>query len=245
MNDISKNTLLKIKYQRIIPRSRRYFLFKHSSIWVLFGISILFGSIASGVAIFQLTTAEWDLYRHLQHSLPEFVLLVMPYFWLIFLAGFSTAAYCYFRRTEGGYRYRVATVVLLSVVLSITGGTGLFAVGFSERLEAVFQETLPFYPEIADHRRKMWMRPRDGLLAGKIIEVLGKDAIRLSDLNGKKWVVDTTRATWRGRLMPTANLEIKLLGTMDGADNFSAMEIRPWQGRGKRRRMQHKDHGEP
>lgn len=245
MNDISKNTLLKIRHQRITPRSRRYFFFKRFAIWAMFAISILLGSVASGVAIFQLTNAEWDLYRHLNHSLPEFILLVMPCFWLVFLAGFSTAAYYYFRRTDGGYRYRVATVILLNVLLSIVAGTGLFAVGFSERMEAVFQETVPFYTGVTAHRRKMWMRPADGLLAGRIIAVPDAETIALSDLNGKIWAIDTAHAIRRGRLEPAVGLEIKILGTMEGPDRFTAMEIRPWNGRGNRRHMMHQKHRNP
>lgn len=237
MNDISKNTLQKIKHHQIKPYPRRYFFYRRAIVWGVFGIFILLGSIASAVAIYQLKNAEWDLYQHLAHSLPEFVLLVMPYFWLVILLGFTVAAYHNFRQTRTGYRYRMVTVVLLSLLLSVAGGTTLFVAGFSEPLEAVFQENLPFYPGVASHRKKMWMRPRDGLLAGKIIKVLDRDTLRLLDHNGKLWIVDTTGAIWRGRLSPSENLEIKLIGKLKGGTHFSAREIRPWHGQGKRRHM--------
>ena len=132
-----------------------------------------------------------------------------------------------------GYRYRAATVVVLSVVLSVIGGIGIYATGLSERLETVFEETLPFYQGITAHHRKVWMAPDKGLLAGIIIDVTDDRMIRLKDLDGNEWDIDSTGATWRGRLSPAPGLEIKLMGTRTGEESFTAREVRPWFGRRK------------
>jgi len=126
MADISKDILQKIKKDKLRPYPKQYFLLKRSVIWTVFGLSIFLGSIASAIAIFQLRYAEWDLYKNLSHSLTEFVFLVIPFFWLIFLLGFTGLAYYYFRRTEHGYRYGAVWIILLSIVLSIIGGGLLY-----------------------------------------------------------------------------------------------------------------------
>ena len=135
MADISKDILQKIKKDEVRPYPKQYFLLRRSVIWTVFGLSIFLGSIAGAIALFQLRYAEWDLYKHLSHSLIEFVLLVIPFFWLIFLLGFIGFAYYYFRRTEHGYRYATLWIILLSIALSIIGGGLLYSTGLPERLE--------------------------------------------------------------------------------------------------------------
>jgi hypothetical protein len=234
MNDISKETLRKIKENGIVPRTKSYFLLKRSTVWGLFGLSIILGSIAASVAIFQIKNAEWDLFHHYRHSFLEFFLIFIPYFWGLFLIIFSIIAYYYFRRTQSGYRYRAATVVVLSVFLSLIGGVGIYSTGLSESMESVFEDALPFYRGVTAHRRMVWMSPEKGLLAGRIIDVTKEGIIRLKDLNGKEWNIIANEATWRGRLYPSRDLEIKLLGTMTGKNSFKAREVRPWHGRKKR-----------
>jgi hypothetical protein len=231
MNDISKDTLKKIKEHGIVPRPKGYFLLKRSTVWGLFGLSVLLGSISAGVAIFQIKNTEWELFQHYRHSILEFILLFIPCFWGLFLLGFSIVAHYYFRRTQSGYRYRASTAVAVSVFLSVIIGTGIYATGLSERLESIIEDTLPFYHGVTVHNRMVWMSPDKGLLAGKIVDAKEKGMIRLKDLNGKEWNVVVSGAVWRGRLSPVLDLEIKLIGTRTGEDSFIAKEIRPWAGR--------------
>jgi hypothetical protein len=240
MKDVSKHTLDAIKKQHISPRPRSFFFLKRSTVWGLFMLSIVLGALAGAVIIFQLSNAEWELYRHLRHSVIEFLLLVVPYFWVLFLGGLTALSFYYFRRTSGGYRYRTATVVLVNIVLSMLGGTVIHVSGFSERLEVMFQDTIPFYEGVESHKQKIWMAPERGLLAGKISAVMSNGRMVLRDLKGKEWQVDAAGATWRGRLSPVMGLEIKLIGRIDGKDGFIAEEIRPWRGRGKNQR--HREH---
>ena len=237
MTDISKDTLRKIKKHKVRPHPKRYFLFRHSATWTLFGLSILLGSVASGIAIFQIRHVEWDLYQHLGHGLIEFILLVFPYFWLIFLLGLTGFAYYSFRRTEQGYRYSTMWVVLQSIILSIIGGGLLYASGLSERLETVFQANIPLYRGLQEHKQRVWMSPRQGLLAGRIKKIMPGQKIQIEDLQGNYWEIDIGDTIWRGRLRPVENLRIKILGQMKGESEFIADEIRPWKGPRRRGRM--------
>ena len=57
------------------------------------------------------------------------------------------------------------------MVISITLGTGLYFNGFSERLENVFSEKIPYYNRLVYSCEEQWMKPERGLLAGTIIEI--------------------------------------------------------------------------
>jgi len=235
MMDTSQKILQKIKDNDVRPDPKWHFLFKRSVIWVVFFLSILLGSMASALAIFQLRYAEWDLYQHFRHSLAEFVLLVLPIFWLVFLLGFTGFAYYYFRRTEQGYRYRALWVVSGSIILSLIGGGFLYSTGLPEKLEPVFFDNMPFYQQWQARKQRVWMSPDKGLLAGRITTVISDRKIQIEDLEGATWEIDITDTLWRGRLKPAESLKIKIIGQKTGAGRFAAAEIRPWRGR--RRRM--------
>ncbi len=237
MNDISKDTLKKIKEQRIVPRTKNYFLLRRSTVWMLFGLSIVLGSLAASVAVFQINNAEWDLFKHYRHSVLEFILLFIPYLWILFLIGFSIIAFYYFRRTESGYRYRAVTAVVLSILLSVAGGFAVYKTGLSERIETAFEDNIPFYRGTSFHSRMVWMAPEKGLLAGKITGIAEDGTIKLTDLNGKEWEINAGDALWRGRLSAVPELEIKLIGSKTDNNCFTAKEIRPWRGRQKNQGM--------
>jgi len=236
MMDTSQKILRKIKDNNVRPDPKWHFLFRRSVIWAVFFLSILLGCMASALVIFQLRYAEWDLYQHFRHSLAEFVLLVLPVFWLVFLLGFIGFAYFYFRRTEHGYRYRALWIVSGSIVLSLIGGGFLYSTGLPEKLEPIFFDNMPFYQQWQIRRQHVWMSPAKGLLAGRITTVISDRKIQLEDLEGIIWDIDITDTIWRGRLKPVESLKIKLIGQKKGDCRFSAVEVRPWRGRHLRMR---------
>jgi len=240
MKDVSKNALQKIKQEKVRPYPKWHFVFKRSVIWTLFCFSILTGSIAAGIAIFQLKSAEWDIYKHLSHSFLECTLLIIPYFWLFFMIGFTGFAYYYFRSTGQGYKYNTLWVVLGSIVLSIIGGGILFTTEAPEKIETIFEDEVPFYRMMQNYKQKIWMSPEQGLLAGKITKIISKQKMQIKDLHGNMWVIDTAATTWRGRFLPAENLRIKILGNIKCKSQFIANEIRPWKGRRDKCRMHHK-----
>ncbi|WP_457565859.1 hypothetical protein [Caldithrix abyssi] len=233
MSDFNKKIIEKIKEENIEPYPKWYFLFKNFLIWLAVGLSLLLGSVASGVAIFQIQHTDWDLYQYLNRGLLEFVILMLPYFWLAFLIVVTGVAYYYFRHTERGYRFSALLVIVASILVSVAGGSVLYHSGLSERLEALFEEKIPFYRGVNDHKRMIWMSPEKGLLAGEITKILPNHRIRLTDLDGKTWEIDVANARWRGRWTYAEGQKIKIIGKMQAEGKFIAEEIRPWQRRGK------------
>ncbi len=114
-------------------------------------------------------------------------------------------------------------------------GTGIYFNGFSERLENVFLEKIPYYNRLVYSCEEQWMQPKRGLLAGTIIETeLLENNFILMDLNNNRWKIEASNAIWKRKITPATGLKIKLIGKLMGGNNFKAMEIRPWQqGQGR------------
>ncbi len=236
MTELSKKIIQKIERENIKPYSKWHFLFKRSVIWTLFMISVLSGALSSGVLIYQFQNTEWNLYEHYNHSLLEFIMIVIPYFWIVFLILFSILVFYYFRRTESGYRKNTAWVIFITLFLSFAGGAALNQMGLSEKVETSFQKRVPFYRSMIERRRRMWSAPRRGLLAGKIIKIEAQNNLLLVDFHKRVWQIDISEARIRGRMALKEELRIKIIGKITGNLEFKAREIRPWMGRGMRRR---------
>ena len=61
MSDLKKNILEKISDQEITPKSRWWYIIGHVSLWSVFVLAILVGSLAFGMLIFEIFSSEWQL----------------------------------------------------------------------------------------------------------------------------------------------------------------------------------------
>lgn len=234
MKNISNEVLKKIKDNNIKPKPRWYFITKNYFIWLLFGISIILGSFAFSMVLFITKQLDWDIYHYIGESFLKTVFVSLPYLWLIFLILFIGVAYYNFIHTKRGYRFKFISILLISLIISVTLGTGLYFNGFSERLENVFSEKIPYYNRLVYTCEKQWMQPERGLLAGTIMKIeLPENNFILKDLNNNKWKIKANRAIWKGKLTPTPGLKIKLIGKLMDDNTFEATEIRTWQGQGQ------------
>lgn len=185
--DISKQVLQKIKQEKIAPEPRWKFLLKDYAVWIFFGISILLGGLATAVIIFLTQNSGWEIYSQGQASWLKFILLNIPYFWLLFFALFIFAAYYNFYHTTSGYRYRFFYILLISVACSIMFGSVIYGVGLGEKIEDIFYRKVPFYEEMMLHRQELWQQPKRGFLVGEI--KVDKEKIILLDPERNEWVL--------------------------------------------------------
>ncbi len=235
MKNISNEVLKKIKDNNIKPKPRWYFITKNYFIWSIFGISIILGSFAFSMILFIIKQLDWDIYHYIGESFLKTVFVSLPYLWLIFLILFIGVAYYNFIHTKRGYRFKFISILLVSLIISITLGTGLYFNGFSEKLENVFLKKIPYYDRLVFSCEEQWMRPKRGLLAGTITEMgLPENSFIIKDLNNNQWEIEAGKAIWKGKIAPEIDLKIKLIGKLIDDNNFEAMEIRPWQqGQGR------------
>lgn len=235
MENISNEVLKKIKDNHIKPKPRWYFITKNYFIWLIFGISIILGSLAFSMVLFMVRQLDWDIYRYIGNNWLETIFISLPYLWLIFFILFIWVAYYNFVHTKRGYRFKFISILLMSLVISIILGTGLYFNGFSERLENIFSEKIPYYNSLVYSCEEQWMQPKRGLLAGTIMEIgLPENGFTLRDLENSHWKIEVSNVIWKGKITPTPGLKIKLIGELMGGNHFKAIEIRPWQkGQGR------------
>lgn len=117
MKDLSGTIIDKIKQENIRPYPKWRFTVSRGCIVVLFLTSILLGFLGTAIALFQIRNSEWELYHHAGHSFAEFILLSLPWFWLLVLCGLTTVSFYYFRKMGRGYKYNTLLVVGVSLVM--------------------------------------------------------------------------------------------------------------------------------
>jgi hypothetical protein len=235
MDNLGDKVLRKIKEECICPKPRWQFLLKDYFIWFLFLIALLLGALAFCVALYVLTTNDWDLYQYLHTSFVGHILISIPYIWIIFLAIFVLIAHYNFKHTKSGYRRETYFVVGLSVVGSLFFGAFLHTLGTGEKIEEFVEASVPMYEKIAccGARKDIWDQPARGLLAGKIVTVMDERNFELRDFSGFDWQVQEDDDTLEyDPLQMQPGEDVKIIGEKKMDFVFWAREIRPWKDKG-------------
>jgi len=239
IKQIGDKALQMIKQKKISPRSK-WQCFLYSKIaWALSLIFIVIGSLAFSVVIYMVKNNDWDMYSHLGDSLAEFIIVTLPYFWIAFLILLVYLAFFSSKFTEEGYRYRLATLLSVGLLLNIGLGIIFYSIGFGRVIDSYLEDKVPAYHYMFINKAKMWTQPEKGLLAGLIISV-DKNQLAIKDYTGNLWNVDLAENVLiKGRIKIAVGLKINIIGEKQDDNNFLAKEIRPLLGRGLRdgRRM--------
>lgn len=228
MSNLSKSIIGKIKKEKIQPTPKWVFLLKNSVVWGLFGLSVLFGSIALSIIFFQARSTGWDIYRQLDDGMVEFILLTLPYFWILLMVGFLLLALYHFRHTKIGYRYNVFAIIGLSLIVSLVLGATLYASGFSGKLETLFQK-IPHYEKLHIGKQMLWQKPERGRLAGTILDLKGSKILILQDLRKNSWKINISNAQIEGDLTLKKGHRIRMVGEILRVGHFQAEVIGPWR----------------
>lgn len=230
MTDLSKHILEEIKDQKITPRPKWEFLVRDYVIWGIFGLFVLIGSISVSVFIFMITDRDWDIYQNLGKGFGEFLLVSIPYFWIILIAAFSIFAYYDLRKTREGYKYTFTKIGLLNIGLSVLLGTIFFATGFGGRIENALADNIPFYHMMTPLRtEQLWNSPERGLIVGEITDFIGEDDFNIRDLQNKNWLITCINCLWRGGARANTGIVVKILGKQLDDGTLQATEVRPWK----------------
>jgi hypothetical protein len=227
MNDFSKEILEKIKKEKVHPRPRWYFLTRNYFFWLMFAFTTLLGGIAFGMILFITSNLDWDIYQYLGLSLPEAVMLSLPYLWIALLALFLFVTYYNFIHTRTGYRYRFIFIFLISLLISVLLGVGFYHYGLTETVERQLRTRIPGYQRMVYTSENQWMQPEKGLLSGTIIAIdPERKSLQLRDYHGKEWTIDINQAMIRGNMSLIENIEIRIIGQKEAENVFMATEIR-------------------
>lgn len=234
--DNSTRLIEKIKDEQVKPLPRWRFTFKNTLLWIAFISCVLFGALAFSVILFAIQQVDFNITRHVSHSLFESMLILVPLFWLVSLVILLVIAMISLKNSKKGYRFTSPALVGYSTALSILLGTLFFISGGAGWLEHAFASKVNAYEGIEERKSQVWSNPEGGFLSGTIISV-DDSVFELQDLQGESWNIDFSEAD----IVPAVQLidgeKIKMTGEMTSASKFKADIIRPWGG------FQNRHHG--
>jgi len=223
-NNFTEKLITRIKSENIAPRPRWHFLLKNYMVWLSGVLALLFGSVGVSVIIYLLKYNDWEMGLRAHKSFWEFLLLTMPYFWLVFLGLFIFILYYNLKHTKKGYRYPLSFIVSFAVLSSIIVGEVFFLVGLGEKIDNVLGSRAPFYKEVFNPQLDFWFNPRAGRLAGVIIST--SSGLHLIDPAGKDWeILVGDDGQLVNRLSPGS--PINITGKMISDNSFAAEFIKP------------------
>jgi len=230
--DKSSELFDKIKSQKVQQKPKWYFQFKNYFFWLLFVGFILLGSLSFSIILFAIQQADFDLIKHLSHSLLEFVLGIAPIIWLITLIVFLVIAMMGIRNSKKGYKYSLSNIIAFSISFSILLGTLFFISGGAQYLENAFATQFSNYNSIESLKINRWSNPESGYLSGTIINI-SDDKLEIEDFDQKRWKIDISDARLRGNKSLEINAKVKFIGEKTEYNQFKASEIRHWGGNGR------------
>ncbi|HRY63037.1 MAG TPA: hypothetical protein P5267_00300 [Patescibacteria group bacterium] len=230
MTELSDKILTTIQEQGLKPAPKASFRLKNFLLWALFGLSILVGALSVGVSIFLLANQEWDLYQYVTGNPLAFLLLVLPYFWLVVIIIFIAFGFYNYQHTKFGYRLPLLRLAIIYLLATLILGLGAYRFGLGHRLNNFFNEQLPGYQHL-NYEHYLWQKADQGLLAGEIISLTPTGFI-LEDLKGDHWQVNALTAILVNGATLAPQEQIKIIGERSDVNKFLAREIRPWCGCG-------------
>lgn len=231
VSNLTDKILNKIKEEHIFPKPRWHFLLKNYVVWLAGILALLIGAAAVSVMIYLFRFNDWEIYEETHKSLAEFILLTLPYFWIIFLALFVFIVYYNLKHTKSGYRYPLYIVILAPVSLSIFLGAVFFSFGWGEKIDSILGSQAPFYDIVINRHVDFWSQPGEGRLAGLIISEPIDSNFILLDRNQKEWTVVSEEKNFLAPAeLVVIGQPVHLLGEVVGDNEFRTVRIMSARG---------------
>lgn len=232
MKDFSKDILHTIEQEQIAPRPRWVFLMRQLA-WIGgFLLSVLIGGVAVSVILFSLSDIDSGAGRMMRMHPGSFLMTYLPYVWVLTLVAFGIVAYYDMRNIKGIYRYRAIAVLGVGILASVIIGGLLHAAGAGRIAERRFAQAIPQYQGLDSRKMHLWMRPQEGMLAGRIVSGSATSTFMLQDFTGTQWTVDASDAEYHGGVSDGADVRVRVAGSIERPGVFRATDIFPWERRG-------------
>lgn len=231
--NLKSKVLDRLKKEEVKVKPKWQFTLKNAAYWTFLVLATLLGSVAMSLVIFKLLNNDWDVYELAGRSLPNFVLLTLPYFWIIIFVLLSALSYFNFRHTKGGYKQPVAIIILSSLLISMVVGFGIYLFNGPQYLDQQAINRFEFYRDIEfQPREEIWGNPENGLIAGEVIEtdLLEENTILIEDFESNTWTIETDDINPKPTKTAVAGDQLAITGEMVEEGVFRAETIRPWKG---------------
>jgi len=224
--NISQSVLEKIKEEKITPTPKWEFLAKNYLVWSFGVFAWLFGGVAVSVIIYFLNDNDWAVHDKLAESWWQFVLLTLPYFWIIVMTLFVLLMNYNLKHTKHGYKYKLKIIIPVCILASFILGATLYAGGMGRALDDLLSRNAPFYRHIMNRQIDNWTRPEKGLLIG-LINSISSENFQLVDPRGQVWLVTKEKLPSFPPFIFVEGDKVKIIGEENEGYVFSARMIFP------------------
>ena len=226
-NKFDQELLDKIKTKHLLPTPKWHFLLKNYVVWGIGFLSLVIGGLAFSVIIYMFSYNDWNIYDKISSSFTEFVVLTLPYFWIVFLIFFIAVVNYNIKYTKQGYRYHVSVVLALSIIMSMGLGVLFFGLGMGQAIDDILGERMPFYEHIINRRIGDWNRPEAGRLTGMVVSSSTDNNFKLFGFDKHEWEINYANAKFAPFAEIKIGLPIRLIGKKTGTYFFEAEQILP------------------
>ncbi|MCK5589342.1 MAG: hypothetical protein KAI16_03455 [Candidatus Pacebacteria bacterium] len=153
MNEFKKNILEKIKKGEVEKKSPFYFIVKNYFFWVMFGFSIVIGSIAfsSFLIHFIIEPGPWHQLKLEQNNF-SYIFKSLPILWLVLIIIFILAGWFNYKHTKKSYKRHNFLIIAISVIISLIFGVLLFFSGMGKNIDKRMQNHIPEYGRYSEER---------------------------------------------------------------------------------------------
>ncbi len=224
--NLDQKVIEKIKYESMVPKPRWHFILKEVLIWLFGALSLLVGAMAVAVMVYLSSNNDLMMHAQLGHSLIGYLILSLPYFWLIFLALFLWFLFYNIKHSKKGYHYSVYLIAIAAIIASIILGLVFSFVGVGQKIDDVLARQAPLYDRVFNPHVGMWSRADEGRLAGLVIARPDKNHFILLDRDSGEWYVAQVTDLDDDNLIVVGQ-PLRVIGEVTGDHEFRADQIFP------------------
>jgi len=237
-NDKFDQELLgKIKDEKIIFKSKRYFFLRNYMIWLAGFLALMIGGLAISVMMYLMSHNDWSIYSQISQGLLEFLFLTLPYFWIFFLTFFIFIVYYNIKHTKKGYSYSLSVIMIVSIAGSVVLGGLFFKIGLGHLIDNVLGDQVPLYTTIFNRQIDFWSHPEDGRLVGFVLSKIDDSEFVILDISQKEWRIQYTPLLASSQIEEKSNIlesdvfkieigmPIRIFGKKISEDIFGAKKI--------------------
>lgn len=225
-NELLNKIQERIETNNIKPLPRWRFVLLRITFWLLALLSVIVGSFAVGAILFLFTDYNQHNLVTIPESITEFLLMI-PYLWIILFLLFIAIARISIQHTKKGYQYKIHTVIVTSVFLSIIFGYILNFIGISKIANESLNE-ITAYQYVTYDAKDAYTRPVLGKLAGVIVSIKNNNDFSIQDFNGYIWEIKIYPRI--NNFTPKASSTVRMTGLLEASSSiFFAKSIHEWE----------------
>jgi hypothetical protein len=222
---IEKEVLERIEEHSVTPKSKWHFVLKEWVLWTAVVVSVILGGMTFATALSVIEVSDWQLL--LSSGMVSGAVIALPYFWLLLFAFSILLAQYNIRHTEKGYRIHVWMIAVWMIAGSLISGSLLYFAGGGTVIDSALEERVGVYGDWLAPRHAAWNHEEDGLLSGRVSEMVDDEILEIIDIEGDTWVIlvsnDVEYRPKHARPFPGAVLRI--VGEKIDEDTFEAKTI--------------------